>query len=215
MLLRDDLRGVWDVLHGSRAGPSIFLGTIAPALSLTSLAIAAFVVPISSIAAEFLFFYRDTTQRLFWPIEVISGVEVPSWLRDVLVFWAVSGAIGAGTWLLLFHRMSEFGAEVARNATSAGSREAKVAQGRGEEYERGLDEAKEIAASYKIGKLESFVTVLLGAVAGPLAFAYIWHKCPPMAGTSFNGRVALLLYTFGVLGWTVVLFGLSFVGPAR
>ena len=154
MPLKNDLKAAGAVVQATGVGASIVFETIVPACSLISLIVALFVTPVSKIMGDFLAFYRNATQAIFWPLHAVFNLQVPELLRDLLVFWTVSGAIGAGAFLLLVHNMYKLSMSVVEKKQQAEARQDWIDSGlSAEDFDRELEFARSIAARSDTTKL--------------------------------------------------------------
>jgi hypothetical protein len=210
--LKDDLGGAFKVLRATRAGPAVFFGTIVPAFSLFSLIVALFVVPVPQLLGDLLDFYHNVTQAIFWPIASLFRIEIPQWLRDVAIFWTISGSIGAGAFIVILGEIHDLAATAVAKAEQPERRAAYIAAHGRAKYDAELEFARHEAEHKEVTPLRGIVTLVMGFITGPMIFVRIWTTRPPLGTTRLNGRHVLALYALGVLGWVVAAFGLAYVG---
>lgn len=85
---------------------------------------------VSSIVGQVIEYYRSLTS-LFNPFERLFSIRIPNYVRDMAVFWVISGAIGARTTLWFNRKLFDLADSVVKKAESDPESSASLNKGWG------------------------------------------------------------------------------------
>jgi hypothetical protein len=199
-------RAYREALRGSLSDWQSDIGIALNALALFAFLVAILTIPISSIVGQILDYYRSLTS-LFDPFERLFSINIPNYVRDVAVFWTISGAIGARTTLWFKRRLFEIADGVLKKAESDPESIRLLGQKIGKKaVEDELKFAREQRDFNHITPAKRRILYLGCILTGPLFFVQIVRVNPSLPRYSpVTGRkmvviqLATLLVAFGVL----------------
>lgn len=211
--LRRLLRAARAEAGAVRAGAGAWMagiGRLLNVFALFSFLVGLFVLPISAVVARVLDFYAGIRLTLTWPL-VQLGLDLPAWAWDLLLFWTLTGAIGARTTVALDRRLHNFADAAVRKADNPEARRrAERTLGK-----RKFDEEYRFAVAMRerTRMTPGRVRILyVGCIfTGPLFFQQIWRHVPWIPTLGIGGRGIILREIAGLLMALGALFALSWV----
>ena len=195
-----------EALRGSLSDWQSDIGIALNALALFALFVALLTIPVSSIVGQILEYYRSLTS-LFNPFERLFSIRIPNHIRDMAVFWVISGAIGARTTLWFNRKLFEIADGVVKKAESDPESIRLLEQRMGKKaIADELRFAREQRDFHHITPAKKRIMWAGCLVTGPLFFVRIVQVNPSMPTYSpVTGRkmvaiqLGTLLVAFGVL----------------
>jgi len=200
-------KAYWEALTGSLSDWQADIGIAVNALALFAFFVALLTIPVSSLVGQILEYYRSLTS-LFNPFERLFSIRIPNYVRDIAVFWVVSGAIGARTTLWFNRKLFEIADGVVKKAERDPESIRLLEQRMGKKaVEEELRFAREQRDFHHITPAKRRIMWFGCLVTGPLFFVRIVRVNPSMPTYSpVTGRKMVVIQ----LGTLLVAFGVLF-----
>lgn len=197
------------------------LGLVLNAFAIFSLVVALFYIQKSELIEKLISFYNSIRTPIFFPVEKIFNIKIPNPVKDFLLFWMISGAIGARVAIKQL-RATFKGAEKqfklleALPSDDLARVEAKYGGKSGLKNE--IDWLKKLQDQSEITRARRIVMWIGCLLTGPLYFAIIWRANAPVPvdwdsreRTMITGRELILAQVVGLVLFLGGLLALNWV----